>query len=139
MREEWNGPIILKGILSVEDAKMAVKAGMDGIWVSNHGGRQLDAVPAAIDVLPEIAAAVGDKTKILFDSGIRSGVDILRAVALGADFAFLGRPFLYGVCALGDKGANHVHDLLTHDLVNNMIQLGVDNLEDVRKVETRRA
>lgn len=137
VRKLWDGPLVLKGVMSVEDAKEAVKCGCDGIWVSNHGGRQFEAAPAAIDVLPEITKAVGKKTKILFDSGCRNANDILRAIALGADFVFLGRPFIYGVGALGDKGPNHVYEILHADLLNNMHQLGIESLEEVRTREVR--
>jgi len=137
VRKLWDGPLVLKGVLTAEDAKQAVKCGCDGVWVSNHGGRQFEAAPAAIDVLSEIATAVGKETKILFDSGCRSANDILRAIALGADFVFLGRPFIYGVGALAEKGGDHVYDLLFADLLNNMHQLGIEKLEDVRKREVR--
>lgn len=138
VRDIWDGPLVLKGVLAAEDAKEAVKAGADGVWVSNHGGRQLEAAPASIDVLPEIVSAVGKQTKIIFDSGIRSGGDILRAIALGADFVFAGRPFLYGVTALGKRGGQHVFDLLTADMINNMHQLGIERLEEARAIEVRR-
>ncbi|MBO6814111.1 MAG: alpha-hydroxy-acid oxidizing protein [Rhizobiaceae bacterium] len=138
VREQWEGPVVLKGILSVEDAKSAVKAGADAIWVSNHGGRQFEAAPAAIDVLPEIAAATGKDAKIIFDSGIRSGGDMVRAIRLGADFVFAGRPFMYGISALGEKGADHVYELFHHDLVNNMHQLGIETVEAMKSLELRR-
>ena len=138
VRDIWDGPLVLKGILSVEDAKEAVKAGVDGVWVSNHGGRQLEAAPASIDVLPDIAAAVGRKTKIIFDSGVRSGGDVLKAIALGADFVFVGRPFMYGVCALAVKGGDHVYEMLTADIINNMHQLGIERPEQMRDIEVRR-
>ena len=137
VREQWKGPLVLKGVLSTEDAKLAVKAGADGVWVSNHGGRQFEASPAPINVLPDIVKAVNGKAKILFDSGIRSGGDILRAKALGADFVFLGRPFLYGVSALGKKGGDHVYELLYHDLINNMHQLGIESLSEMQNIELR--
>ncbi|MEO0329364.1 MAG: alpha-hydroxy acid oxidase [Pseudomonadota bacterium] len=133
VRELWDGPLVLKGVLSVEDAKQAVKCGADGVWVSNHGGRQFEAAPAAIDTLAGITRAVGKDAKIIFDSGCRSAVDILRAIALGADFVFLGRPFIYGVGALGKKGGKHVYEVLTADMMNNMHQLGIERPEDVRK------
>ncbi|MEM7068389.1 MAG: alpha-hydroxy acid oxidase [Pseudomonadota bacterium] len=137
VRDMWDGPMVVKGILAVEDAEDAVKAGMDAVWVSNHGGRQLEAAPASIEMLPEIVEAVGKKTKIIFDSGVRSGGDILRAIALGADFVFAGRPFLYGVTALADQGADHVYDLLVADMINNMHQLGIERPEQVRDIELR--
>ncbi|PWR00377.1 alpha-hydroxy acid oxidase [Leucothrix pacifica] len=130
VRDEWDGPIVLKGILDVEQAKMAVAAGLDGVVVSNHGGRQCDGVPASLHVLPEIKAAVGDDIKVLFDSGVRTGLDIIRAIALGADFVLLGRPFMYGVAALGHAGGNHVIEILSNDLRNNMSQLGCRRLDE---------
>lgn len=134
LRDFWQGPMVVKGILSVDDAKAAVKHGMDGIVVSNHGGRQLDAAPASISVLPEIAQAVGGKTTVLMDSGVRTGLDILRALALGADFVLAGRPFLYGAAAFGQEGGELIADILKADLENNMIQLGMDNIPDLRKL-----
>lgn len=137
VRKLWDGPLVLKGVLSVEDAKKAIKCGCDAVWVSNHGGRQFEAAPAAIDVLSDIAKAVGKDTKVLFDSGCRNANDILRAIALGADFVFLGRPFIYGIGALAEKGGDHVFDLLHADLINNMHQLGIETITDVRKREVR--
>lgn len=138
VRDQWEGPLILKGILSVEDAKMAAQAGVDAVWVSNHGGRQFEASPAPIDVLPEIADAVGDKVKIIYDSGIASGGDMVRAIRLGADFVFAGRAFVYGISALGEKGGEHVYQLFHHDLINNMHQLGISTIAEMRDVEIRR-
>lgn len=135
VRAQWDGPLILKGILSVEDAKLALKNGVDGIWVSNHGGRQLDGAPSSIEVLPGIVDAMNGKTKILFDSGVRGGLDIVRALRLGADFVFAGRPFIYAVCAMGEKGAEHAHTIFSADLKNNMHQLGCRSLSDIQNVE----
>jgi L-lactate dehydrogenase (cytochrome) len=109
--------------------------GYEGIMVSNHGGRQFDGAPAAISVLPTIAAAVGDRAKILFDSGVRGGLDIVRALALGADFVLLGRAFMYGVSALGGRGGDHVAQILLADLQNNMIQLGCKTIPELRECE----
>lgn len=134
VREMWDGPVLLKGILHPEDAKDAVANGIDGIVVSNHGGRQFDGGPAALDALPEIVAAVGGKVPVLFDSGIRTGLDILRAIALGADFVLLGRPFMYGLAALGSRGAEHVFNIFIEDLTNNMKQLGIERPVDVRNM-----
>ncbi len=131
VRQEWEGPIALKGVIDVEEAERAVSIGYDGIMVSNHGGRQFDGSPAAISVLPSIVSAVGDRAAILFDSGVRGGLDIARALALGADFVLLGRAFMYGVSALGDRGGDHVARILKDDLVNNMTQLGCRSLSEL--------
>lgn len=135
-RKAWKGPIVIKGLLDTEDARCAVEEGADGIVVSNHGGRQFDGVPASISVLPKIAEAVGGKTAILFDSGVRTGLDVLRALALGADFVLAGRPYLYGAAAHGEAGADHVSHILATDLANNMVQLGISSLADLRRLAT---
>jgi L-lactate dehydrogenase (cytochrome) len=132
VRQEWDGPLVLKGVLHPAQAEEAVSIGYDGIMVSNHGGRQFDGAPAAISVLPTICEAVGGRAKILFDSGLRGGLDIARALALGADFVLLGRAFMYGVAALGRRGGDHVAEILTLDLRNNMIQLGCSTLGELR-------
>lgn len=108
LREHWDGPIVLKGIQHVDDARRATDAGMDGIIVSNHGGRQVDGAVAALDMLPEIATAVGDQIEVLFDSGIRTGADIVKALALGAKAVLLGRPYAYGLGLAGEDGVRHV-------------------------------
>ena len=131
VRDEWDAPILLKGVLDVEQAKQAAALGLDGVIVSNHGGRQLDGAPTALEVLPAIVDAVGGKTKIVFDSGIRNRLDIIRALALGADFVLLGRAFMYGVTALGARGGDHVAEILIADLKNNMIQLGCNKLTEL--------
>ncbi|ONI89014.1 alpha-hydroxy-acid oxidizing enzyme [Actinosynnema sp. ALI-1.44] len=108
LREHWDGPIVLKGIQHVDDARRAADAGMDGIVVSNHGGRQLDGAIASLDALPGIANAVGDRMAILFDSGIRTGADILKAIALGAQAVLLGRPYVWGLAHGGEDGVRQV-------------------------------
>jgi isopentenyl diphosphate isomerase/L-lactate dehydrogenase-like FMN-dependent dehydrogenase len=108
LREHWDGPIVLKGIQHVDDARRAVDAGMDGIVVSNHGGRQVDGAVASLDVLPGIANAVGDRLEVLFDSGIRTGADVLKALALGAKAVLLGRPYVWGLAHGGEAGVRHV-------------------------------
>ena len=137
VREIWDGPLVLKGTLSAHEAQETVKAGIDGVWVSNHGGRQFDPAPTSISVLPEIVEAVNGKAKILFDSGVRSGADVLRAQRLGADFVFLGRPFIHGIAALGDKGGKQVYEILFRDIVNNMQQLGVNSVKELMEIEIR--
>ena len=116
LREHWDGPILLKGIQHVDDARRAVAAGMDGIIVSNHGGRQVDGAIAALEVLPEIVAAVGDRVEVLFDSGIRTGADVIKALALGARAVLLGRPYVYGLALGGEDGVRHVLRSLLADL-----------------------
>ncbi len=128
LREEWKGSMVLKGVLHPADARKAVEIGFDGILVSNHGGRQFDGAPTSIEALPEIVNEVKNKTAIIFDSGIRTGLDIMRALSLGADFVLLGRAFIYGVAALGRFGGDHVVEILMDDLKNNMVQLGVESL-----------
>lgn len=132
IRKMWKGKMIVKGILHVDDAVALTEIGVDGILVSNHGGRQFDGAPAAIDVLPEIAQAVDGKCSVLFDSGVRTGLDVLRALALGADFVLLGRAFIYGVAALGEKGGDHVYNILKEDITNNLKQLGVRRLSELK-------
>ena len=108
LREHWDGPIVLKGICCVEDARLAVEAGMDGIVVSNHGGRQIDGARGSLDALPAIATAVGGQIAVLFDSGVRTGADLFKALALGADAVLIGRPFLYGLALAGQSGVEQV-------------------------------
>jgi isopentenyl diphosphate isomerase/L-lactate dehydrogenase-like FMN-dependent dehydrogenase len=108
LREHWDGSIVLKGIQHVADARRAADAGMDGIVVSNHGGRQVDGAIGALDALPGIAAAVGDDLAVLFDSGIRGGADVVKALALGARAVLLGRPYAYGLGLAGEAGVRHV-------------------------------
>jgi lactate 2-monooxygenase len=108
LRQHWSGPIVLKGILHVDDARMAADAGIDGIVVSNHGGRQVDGAIGALDALPAIVAAVGDRMTVLFDSGIRTGADIFKALALGARSVLIGRPIAYGLAHGGEAGVRHV-------------------------------
>ncbi|MFT7575689.1 MAG: L-lactate dehydrogenase (cytochrome) [Alphaproteobacteria bacterium] len=133
LRNEWDGPIVIKGIMSAADAKDALSFGAEGIGVSNHGARQCDGTPAAIDVLPGIAEMIDGRASIIFDSGIRTGLDICRALALGADFVLCGRAFMYGVAALGQRGGEHVADMLMTDFANNMVQLGCRNVAELRE------
>ena len=131
LREQWNGPIVVKGILDPEDARRCRDHGADAVWVSNHGGRQLDGAIASIDALPPIVEALDGTVPVLFDSGIRDGLDIARALALGADFCFAGRPFLFGLGALGDNGASHAYEILHDGLTTTMHQVGVESLADL--------
>ena len=136
-RDVWKGPLVLKGVLHPADARRAIDMGVDGLIVSNHGGRQIEALPASIDVLPAIAAEVAGRATIIFDSGVRSGVDAARAIALGADAAFAGKSFLWSLGALGAIGPEHYVRLLTEDLRATMGQLGCPTVADLRSVNRK--
>ncbi len=138
VRDLWDGPVVLKGILHPADAVQAVAIGCEGVLVSNHGARQFNGAKAAIDSLREIVPLIKGKTIILFDGGIRSGLDVLRAIALGADFTLLGRAFIWGVAALGAAGGDHVAHLIIEDIKNNMLQLGCSTLAEVQASKTGR-
>jgi L-lactate dehydrogenase (cytochrome) len=131
IRGLWPGKLVLKGILQVEDAKLAAAAGVDGIVVSNHGGRQLDGAPSSIDALPDIASAVGDRIEVLFDGGVRSGQDVLKALARGARGCLIGRAFLYGLAAAGEAGVGRALDLIRTELEVSMALTGQ---RDVRAI-----
>jgi (S)-mandelate dehydrogenase len=136
-RDAWKGPLLLKGVLHPADAERAVAAGIDGLVVTNHGGRQIDALPASIDALPAIAAQVGGKAEIIVDSGVRSGVDVARAIALGANAGFAGKAFLWSLGALGADGPGHMIDLFKDDLSATLGQLGCYNVDELRSVKVR--
>ncbi len=138
-RDLWHKPLVLKGVLHPDDAERAISLGLDGIFVSNHGGRQIDALPASIDVLPAIAERVGQKATIILDSGVRSGVDAARAVALGADAAFAGKAFLWSLGALGARGPAHLIDLWIDEISATLGQLGCLTVADLRSVPVRHA
>jgi L-lactate dehydrogenase (cytochrome) len=131
IRDMWKGKIVLKGVASEADAKEAIRLGLDGIIVSNHGGRQLDAGESSIKPLANIAAKYGDQIEVMMDSGIRSGPDVARAMASGAKFTFMGRSFMYGAAALGKKGGNHTISLLKTELQQVMEQLCCERVEDL--------
>ncbi len=132
LRDQWDGPFVIKGIMRPDDAEMLEQAGVDALWVSNHGGRQFDGAPASIEVLPEIRRVTS--LPLIFDSGIEGGLDILRALSKGADFVMLGRAFLYGLAALGSKGPAYVIDLLRQDMLANMGQLGLAELTQIKTI-----
>lgn len=129
LRDAWDGPFIVKGVMRAEDAPKLESAGVDAIWVSNHAGRQFDGSPASIEVLPDIRKATS--LPLIFDSGVESGLDILRALALGADFVMLGRAWHFALGALGARGADHLADILARDLIANMGQLGAADLKSL--------
>ena len=133
IRERWKGKIILKGCSTVEDADMAVALGIDGLLVSNHGGRQIDAGQSAIKSLGPVVDKYKGKIKVMMDSGIRTGPDIARTLAAGADFTFLGRSFMYAVAALGNEGADHMMGMLKTQLYQVMDQVCCKRVEDLPK------
>jgi L-lactate dehydrogenase (cytochrome) len=128
IRALWPRTLLVKGVLDPAEAKAYMDLGADGVIVSNHGGRQLDAAPSAVDVLPQIRDAVGPNAPLLVDGGVRSGLDIARMLALGADFVLIGRPFLYAVAALNNMGGLHAMDVLKAELQSTMGQLGCSTL-----------
>lgn len=130
IRDMWKGKLVIKGVANEADAESAVKLGLDGIIVSNHGGRQLDAGESTIKPLGRIAQKYGDQIKVMMDSGLRSGPDIARTMATGAQFTFLGRSFMYGVAALGAKGGDHTISLLKTELQQVMEQICCEEVKD---------
>jgi len=131
LRERWTGKLIVKGVLSPDDAAQIRNSGADGVYVSNHGGRQLDSAPAAVQMLPLIREAVGSDFPILFDSGVRNGESVIKALALGADFVFLGRPFLYGMGADGETGLQTVIELIKNQIDAALAQLGRPDINSI--------
>lgn len=131
LRSHWSGNIIIKGIMNSDDAKAAVDSGADGIVVSNHGGRQLDGVSSTIDKLSSIARSVGNQTKILLDGGIHNGVDVVKAIALGADSVLIGRSWVYAMAAQGEAGINKLLSLYQQEIAATMGLIGVNNIEDI--------
>ncbi|MEP6720304.1 MAG: alpha-hydroxy acid oxidase [Variovorax sp.] len=132
LRELWKGPLLLKGVLHAEDALIALDRGVDGLIVSNHGGRQHDASPSAIRALPRVVTAVKGRIPVFMDSGVRRGGDVVKALALGATAAFVGRPLLYGLAASGRAGAESVLGLLADELVRAMTLMGASSVSDLR-------
>lgn len=140
LRKYWDGPIVLKGVQTVEDAHRAIDHGIEGIVVSNHGGRQLDGAIASLDALAEIGADERVKESaltVLFDSGIRTGSDVLKAIALGANAVLVGRPYVYGLAMGGDAGVKHVLDCILADLDNSLANLGKRNLAEISRKDLR--
>lgn len=133
MRSIWDGPIVIKGIQSVADAEIAAAEGIDGVALSNHGGRQLDSSPAILDLVPKVADAVGGKTAIICDGGVRRGSDIVKAVALGADACMIGRPYLYALAAGGERGVDHVLELFDSGVRRTMALIGTTSIADITR------
>jgi L-lactate dehydrogenase (cytochrome) len=138
MMQQWNGKFMLKGIQCVDDAVKAAELGVTGIILSNHGGRQLDGAPAAMDILPEVAAAVGDRVEIFVDGGITRGSDIIKAVALGATGCLIGRAYLYGLAAGGEAGVTRVYDILRDEMVRVMKLIGARSISELDASHVRR-
>jgi len=136
-RDRWKGPMLVKGILHPADAEKAVSLGVDGIWMSNHGGRQIEALMPSIDCLPAIVRAVGSRATIVLDSGVRSGHDAARALALGAQAVFAGKAFLWGIAALGEAGPRHVIDLFVEELQSSLGQIGAQSIAEARQADVR--
>ena len=132
MRKLWKGKLVLKGVLSPQDVRMARECGVDGIMVSNHGGRQLDFTVAPLRMLPAVKAEAGNMA-IMLDSGVRRGTDVLKALALGADFVFVGRPFLYAATIAGEAGVHHGAALLRDEISRNMAMLGINSLAEMKR------
>jgi (S)-mandelate dehydrogenase len=137
LRERWKRAFVVKGILHPADAERAVALGADGIIVSNHGGRHFDGAPATIDILPAIVAAVGDRVPVMIDSGIRGGLDVVRALALGAKAGFTGRPFAYALGALGEIGAAHMVDQFFDEIRTEFLHVGVRSVAEAGTITVR--
>jgi len=137
LKKRTSLPVLLKGILHPDDAKLAIENGIDGIIVSNHGGRQLDGVVASIDALPAIVKAVDEEIPVLFDSGVRRGSDIVKALALGADAVLLGRPFMYGLAIDGQQGVEKVLENILQEMKVSISLAGVSNVKDLRGLITK--
>jgi L-lactate dehydrogenase (cytochrome) len=137
LREQWSGPLIVKGLLTVDDAVAAVDAGADGVVVSNHGGRQLDQSPTPLEQLPAIAESIGDRAEVYVDGGVLSGSDVMAAVALGARAVLVGRAYLYGLMAGGEAGVDRVLEILRREMVTAMQLTGVTSVAELTKDRVR--
>jgi L-lactate dehydrogenase (cytochrome) len=137
LRETWSGPLVVKGIQHVDDARLVVEHGADAVVVSNHGGRQLDRAPTPLEVLPSVVEAVGDRAEVLVDGGVRSGADVVAAVALGARTCLVGRAYLYGLMAGGECGVRRAVDILAAEITRTMQLLGVDSVGSLEPTHVR--
>jgi isopentenyl diphosphate isomerase/L-lactate dehydrogenase-like FMN-dependent dehydrogenase len=131
IRRQWNGPLVIKGLLTGDDARRALDGGADGVVVSNHGGRQLDGAPATLRALPEIVGAVGSQLEVLIDGGVRRGSDVIRALALGARAVMVGRPYVYSLGARGERGVDALLTLFRDELLNAMGLMGCHSIHDL--------
>jgi len=137
LRSYWKGPLLVKGIQTVADAKQVVDAGVDGVVLSNHGGRQLDRAPVPLRLVPEVRDAVGDRAEVVVDTGIMSGADIVAAVAAGAHYALVGRAYLYGLMAGGERGVERAAEILTAEIRRTMALLGVSSTAELQPHHVR--
>jgi L-lactate dehydrogenase (cytochrome) len=137
LRSAWAGPLVVKGVQTVHDARSVVDAGADALVVSNHGGRQLDRAPTPLEVLPDIVDAVGDRAEVYVDGGILSGSDVVAAVASGARAALVGRAYLYGLMAGGERGVQRAADILREEVEGTLALLGVKAVADLRRDHVR--
>jgi isopentenyl diphosphate isomerase/L-lactate dehydrogenase-like FMN-dependent dehydrogenase len=131
IRNRWEAPLVIKGVLSGHDAQAAVDCGADAVIVSNHGGRQLDGAPATLTVLSEVVDAIGTDHQVLLDGGIRRGSDVVKALALGARAVFIGRPYLYGLAADGQRGVERVLDILDTEIRRSLLLMGCPRVQDL--------
>ncbi len=131
MRDHWDGPLYIKGLLDAEDAEIAVNIGAQGVVVSNHGGRQLDWAVSALDALPAVAAQVGNRAEVLLDGGVRRGADVIKALCLGANAVCIGRPYVYGMAAGGPAGAEHVINIFREEISRAMTLMGVRSVKEL--------
>jgi L-lactate dehydrogenase (cytochrome) len=131
LREQWDGPLVVKGVLTAEDARRMIDLGADGVVVSSHGSRQLDLSPTPLEVLPEIVEAIGDRAEVFLDSGILTGADVVAAVAMGARACLVARAYCYGLMAGGERGVQRAADLLQDEIVRTMALLGVSSVGDL--------
>jgi L-lactate dehydrogenase (cytochrome)/(S)-mandelate dehydrogenase len=131
MRDQWEGPLYIKGILDADDAEIAVDLGAQGVVVSNHGGRQLDCALASLDALPAIVARVGNRAEVLLDGGVRRGTDVIKALCLGANAVCIGRPYVYGMGARGPAGAEHIINIFREEIKTTMTLMGVRSVKEL--------
>ena len=137
VRSMWPGPLIVKGIQSVADARLVIDAGADVVLLSNHGGRQLDRAPVPLRLLPEVVAEVGDRAKVWLDTGVTNGADIVAGIALGADFVLVGRAYLFGLMAGGERGVDRAAEILSREVARTMRLLGATRISDLTPNQVR--
>ena len=138
LAEQWDGPFVIKGLQSVDDVKMARDIGASAVMVSNHGGRQLEGTPAPLECIPAIREAIGDELELIVDGGVRRGTHIIKALALGANACSIGRPYLYGLAAGGQRGVEHGLEILKTELERSMALLGVNSIEEIEPAHVQR-